>query len=140
MVDGGMGVVGGGAFQDTAPKGRRFASDIVDLLILPIVIGIVAGLALIAVPETARNIILIVLNIGWLIFRDAVFAPGRKMVGLKLVTNSGEKVSIGQAFIRNILLIIPFVLVIGYIVETIALIVKGNRIADGWAGTKVVVA
>ena len=60
------------------------------------------------------------------------------MVGTRLTSLKGDKVSIGQAFIRNILLIIPFVLVVGYIVEIIALLTKGERIADGWAKTRVV--
>jgi uncharacterized RDD family membrane protein YckC len=59
---------------------------------------------------------------------------------LRLVSLTGDRVTIGQAFIRNILLVIPFVLVIGYIVEIVALLVKGERVADGWAKTRVVVA
>ena len=46
----------------------------------------------------------------------------------------------GQGFMRNILLIIPFVLVLGYIVEIILLAAKGDRLGDKWAKTKVVVA
>jgi len=133
------GNVGGGS-GELAPKGRRFASAIIDLLIIPVILGVVAGLILLAVPEGIRNVILIVINIGWLLFRDAFFSPGRRMVGLKLVGAEGAKVSIGQAFIRNILLMIPFVLVIGYILETIFIAAKGNRLADGWAKTRVVVA
>ncbi|OGW81148.1 MAG: hypothetical protein A3G33_10025 [Omnitrophica bacterium RIFCSPLOWO2_12_FULL_44_17] len=141
MVEGDQTVVGGGmSIPEAAPKGRRFASALVDLLIIPIVLGVVAGLLLLAVPEMVRNIILIVVNIGWLIFRDKVFSPGRKMVGLKLISTSSENITIGQAFIRNILLIVPFVLVVGYIVEIVFLLTKGNRVADQWAGTRVVVA
>ena len=123
-----------------APKGRRFASALIDLFIIPIILGVVIGVALINVPDVARSIILVLVNIIWLLFRDTIFSPGRKMVGLKLVNLSGDKVTIGQAFIRNILLIIPFVLLIGYIVETVALIAKGERVADGWAKTRVVSA
>ncbi len=136
MVNGGSSVMGGG---DSAPKGKRAISALVDLLAVPILLGIVAGLILLAVPEGIRNILLIVINIAWLLFRDVVFSPGRKMVGLKLVSDSG-KVSIGQAFIRNILIMIPFVLVVGYIVETIFVFTKGHRLADTWAKTKIVVA
>jgi uncharacterized RDD family membrane protein YckC len=59
------------------------------------------------------------------------------MVGLKLTSLSGDRVTLGQAFIRNILLLIPFVLVIGYIMELIFVLAKGNRLADGWAKTRV---
>ena len=63
------------------------------------------------------------------------------MVGLKLIsTTSGSKPSLGQAFIRNILLIIPFILVLGYVIEIISLLTKGDRVADGWAKTRVVEA
>ncbi|OGW83687.1 MAG: hypothetical protein A2Z83_08535 [Omnitrophica bacterium GWA2_52_8] len=87
-----------------------------------------------------RSVILVLVNIAWLIFRDMVYSPGRAMVGLKLTSLIGDKVSLGQAFIRNILLIIPFVLVIGYIVEIVSLLTKGERLADGWAKTRVVSA
>jgi len=123
-----------------APKGKRFAAGVVDLILIPIVLGLIIGLMLLAVPEAIRSIILVIVNIVWLIFRDAVYSPGRAMVGLKLVSLSGDKVSLGQAFIRNILLIIPFVLVVGYIVEIISLITKGERVADGWAKTRVISA
>lgn len=122
------------------PKGRRFAAGVIDLIIIPVVLGLILGLVLIGLSESIRSIILVVVNVGWLIFRDAVYSPGRAMVGLKLTSLTGEKVTVMQAVIRNVLLIVPFVLVIGYIVETISLIVKGDRVADAWAKTKVVSA
>ena len=136
MVNGGS-VVGG---SDLAPKGKRVISALVDLLAVPILLGIVAGLILLAVPEGLRNILLIAINIAWLLFRDFVFSPGRKMAGLKLTTVDGSKVTIAQAFIRNILIMIPFVLVVGYIVEIIFVLSKGHRLGDVWAKTRVVVA
>ena len=126
-----------GVGGDSAPKGKRVISALVDLLAVPILLGIVAGLILLAVPEGVRNILLIAINIAWLLFRDVVFSPGRKMVGLKLTTLDGGKVTIAQAFIRNILIMIPFVLVVGYIVEIIFVLSKGHRLADTWAKTKV---
>lgn len=123
-----------------ASKGKRFAAGVIDLILIPIFLGVIAGLLLLNAPEGIRNVILIVLNIAWMIFRDAVFSPGRKMVGTRLVSLTGGKVSVGQAFIRNILLIIPFILVIGYLVELIALLMKGERVADSWAKTRVVEA
>ena len=123
-----------------APKGRRFAAGVIDLVIIPILLGVIVGLFLVAVPEGARSVILVVVNIIWLIFRDSVYSPGRAMVGTKLFSLSGGKVALGQAVMRNILLIIPFVLVVGYIVELIALIAKGERVADKWAKTRVVSA
>ncbi len=124
----------------SAPKGRRFAAAVIDLFIIPIILGLVLGLLLMSVPNGLRSVILVIVNIAWLIFRDFSYSPGRAMVGLKLVSLSGDKVTLGQAFIRNILLIIPFVLVLGYIVELVALLAKGDRVADGWAKTRVVSA
>ncbi|MBI4115558.1 MAG: RDD family protein [Candidatus Omnitrophica bacterium] len=133
-------VSGGSSGPAVASKGKRFAAGVIDLILIPILIGIVAGLLLLNAPEGLRNVLLILINIAWMIFRDAVFSPGRKMVGTRLVSLAGDKVSIGQAFIRNILLIVPFVLVIGYIVELVSLLVKGERVADGWAKTRVIEA
>jgi len=132
---------GSAALPELAQKGKRIAAAIIDLIIIPILLGIIVGVLLLAAPDGVRNTILILVNIGWLIFRDAVFSPGRKMVGTKIISAEGDgKVSVGQAFIRNILLIIPFVLVIGYIVEIIFVLTKGERLADGWAKTRVVAA
>jgi len=134
-------IVGGTNVPGVAGKGKRFAAGIIDLIIIPVILGIVAGLLLLAANDAIRNTVLILINIAWMIFRDSVFSPGRKMVGLKLVSvATGEKPTVAQAFIRNVLLIIPFVLVIGYIVEIISLLVKGERLADGWAKTRVVEA
>jgi len=137
----GANISGGAQGAGSASKGKRFAAGIVDLIIIPVLLGILAGVALLAAGDAVRNTVLILVNIGWMIFRDAVFSPGRKMVGLKLIsTTSGSKPSLGQAFIRNILLIIPFILVLGYVIEIISLLTKGDRVADGWAKTRVVEA
>ena len=123
-----------------ASKGKRFAAGLINLVIIPIVLGIVIGLALLAAPDMVRSIVLVLVNIIWLMFRDAVYSPGRAMVKIKIVSLTGEKVTWLQALIRNILLIIPFVLVVGYILEIVMLIVKGHRLADNWAKTQVVEA
>jgi uncharacterized RDD family membrane protein YckC len=136
-----LNISGGSASALPASKGKRFAAGVIDLIIVPVLLGVVAGIALLAANDAIRNTVLILINIGWMIFRDAVFSPGRKMVGLRLVSvSSGEKPTLGQAFIRNILLIIPFVLVVGYIVEIISVLSKGQRVADGWAKTQVLEA
>ena len=121
-----------------ASKGKRFAAGLIDLVVIPIVLGVVIGLVLLAAPDVVRSIVLVIVNIIWLVFRDAVYSPGRAMVKIKVVSLTGEKVTWLQALIRNILLIIPFVLVVGYIVEIVMLIVKGHRLADNWAKTQVV--
>jgi uncharacterized RDD family membrane protein YckC len=135
------GNAGASGVPEVAQKGKRVAAAIIDLIIIPILLGIIVGVLLLAAPDGVRNTLLILVNIAWMIFRDAVFSPGRKMVGTKIISLEGDgKVSMGQAFIRNILLIIPFVLVVGYIVEIIFILSKGERLADGWAKTRVVIA
>jgi len=124
--------------QEVAPKGARIASDLVDLLLIPIVLGVLVGLVVLSIGDPARSIILIAVNVGWLIFRDVVYSPGRTMVGLQLVSLSGPKVTPGQAALRNILLMIPIILLFGYIIEIVAILVKGERLADSWAKTRVV--
>ena len=135
-----MDLTGGSVPSAPATKGSRFAAGAIDLILIPIVLGLILGLLLLGVSDLVRSIILVFVNIAWLIFRDAVYSPGRAMVKLKLVSLTGDKVTLAQSLIRNILLIIPFVLVIGYIVEIIALFSKGERVADGWAKTRVVSA
>ena len=129
-----------GGFQASKPasKGKRFAAGVIDLILVPVLLGLLIGLLLVAAPDTVRSVLLIAANIGWLIVRDAVFAPGRRMVGLKLVSLTGAKVTLQQAVIRNVLLIIPFVLIVGYVVEIISIFSKGTRVADAWAKTQVV--
>ncbi len=121
-----------------ASKGKRFAAGLIDLVVIPIVLGVVIGLVLLAAPDMVRSIVLVIVNIIWLVFRDAVYSPGRAMVKIKIVSLAGQKVTWLQALIRNILLIIPFVLVVGYLVEIVMLIIKGHRLADNWAKTQVV--
>ncbi len=130
-------ITGGALGPQLAPKGKRFAAGLVDLIIIPFIAGLILGFAMLNVPEPVRSLVAVLLNMAWLIFRDSVYSPGRAMVGLKLISLTGEKVSLAQAFIRNILLIIPFVVLIGSIVEVVALLVKGERVADGWAKTRV---
>ena len=121
-----------------ASKGKRFAAGLIDLVVIPIVLGIVIGLVLLAAPDVVRSVVLVLVNIIWLVFRDAVYSPGRAMIKVKIVSLTGAKVTWMQAVIRNILLIVPFVLVVGYIVEIVMLIAKGHRLADNWAKTQVV--
>ena len=123
-----------------ASKGKRFAAGLIDLVVIPIVLGIVIGLVLLAAPDVVRSIVLVLVNIIWLVFRDAVYSPGRAMIKVKIVSLTGEKVTLLQALIRNVLLIIPFVLVVGYIVEIVMVLWKGHRLADNWAKTQVVEA
>lgn len=135
-----MDPIPGASAGQAAPKGKRFLAGLFDLVVIPIILGIVIGFLLLNAGEAIRNVILVLFNIGWLVFRDYVFSPGRALVGLKLVSLSGGKVTVVQALLRNILLIIPVVLLVGYIVEIISVLSRNQRLADQWAKTRVVTA
>ncbi|MBI4710900.1 MAG: hypothetical protein HY767_00300 [Candidatus Omnitrophica bacterium] len=61
-----------------ASKGKRFAAGNVDLIAMPIILGILIGLTLLAAPDAVRSIALVIVNVIWLVFRDVVFSVGRK--------------------------------------------------------------
>lgn len=138
-------VVGGDSqgLQD-ARRGKRFAAAVIDLFLVPLFLGIIFGLVLIAVPPMARNIILVLVNIGWMAIRDSFngAGPGKRMVGIKVVkADTGEALTfanIKEGLIRNVLLYVPFILLIGGIVEIGMLGFKGFRFGDKWANTRVV--
>jgi uncharacterized RDD family membrane protein YckC len=123
-----------------ASTGKRIAAAAIDLLLIPIVIGVVLGIILVATKadQSVQMVLMVGFNVAWMIVRDMGFAPGRMMVGIRLVKTDGGPVGFGTAIGRNIHLVIPLVLIIGYLVEFISLLATGHRVADVWAGTKVV--
>ena len=131
---------------------KRLVAAFIDMVVLPVSVGVVCGLVLIATnldPLTRDKILNVVNFLYYLIFsRDFVYSPGRHLCGIELV-DSKTKVRIcfyrgsffrnlWKPFLRNVLLIVPFVLVLGYLIEIIAVIWKGHRIADKWAGVEVI--
>lgn len=126
-----------------APKGKHFAEAIIDLIVVPIILGLILGVltAVLRILDPGRTVILVLANILWLLFRDLVYSPGRALVGVKLISLTGsEKPTILQAILRNLLLLLPFILIVGYIVELVAVIARGSRVGDLWAKTRVVEA
>ena len=141
-----------------ARKGMRFAADAIDLLIIPAILGGIFGLILITAPDLLRDFILTGVYVGWLFFRDLYFSPGRRMVGLKIISlggdaeislfgfvklftfktaGAGSKPSFLQIVWRNFW-IYPYILVVGYWVELVGLFVKSERFMDLAAKTRVV--
>ena len=123
-----------------ASKGKRCAAAIVDFLLVPIVTGVGLGLLFVAAKtdQSIQKWIFIGLATVWLIIRDAIGSPGRAMVGIILRKTDGSAVGLGTAIGRNIHLMIPFVSLLGFLVEFIALLSTGHRLADQWAHTVVV--
>ena len=126
--------------QVPASKGKRLAAGLIDMVVIPIVLGIVIGLVLLAAPDMVRSIVLVLVNILWLVFRDAVYSPGRAMIKTKIFSLTGAKVTIIQAYVRNLLLIVPFVLVLGYLLEIVWVLWKNHRVMDIVGKTQVVEA
>ncbi len=111
---------------------RRALACIFDLLIMPLALGVLAALALFSAPEIVRNTVLILVNAGWMIFRDLVFSPGRWMADAKIVSLVGGKITFAQALIRNIHLIIPIVLVGGYVGEFARIVFPSLLVRRVW--------
>lgn len=123
----------------SASRGKRFIAAMIDLILVPVLLG--AFLALFTFwlfGTNAFNFLFYLVYVGWVIFRDTIFSPGRSLVGISLISLEGEKVTVQQAFKRNLLIILPFIGILGYLVEMISLIMTGERVMDSWAKTKVI--
>jgi len=130
---------------------KRLLAAFIDLAILPLLIGLGVGIFLSNVDESTRTKTLSAVGVllSYIVFfRDFIYSPGRHIFGLDLV-NSKTKVRVCfyrgnillnllKAFLRNVLFVIPLVLVIAYIVETFMVFKKGHRLTDRWLGTEVI--
>ena len=133
-------------------KTKRILAALIDMVGLPIIMGMTGGMVVVIanISDPLRQRLLESLNLVFsLIFwRDFVYSPGRHLFGIELV-DARTKVrvcfyrgnfflNLWKSFLRNIFLVVPFVLVIGYVVEILMVILKGTRIADKWAGVEVI--
>lgn len=122
-----------------ASKGRRFTSALIDLILIPVLLGAFLGLFTFWFLGTAAfNFLFYFAYVAWVIFRDTVFSPGRALMHIELISQTGKEVTVEQAFKRNLLIIIPFIGIIGYLIEIISLTMTGERVMDSWAKTTVV--
>ena len=131
-------------------KLRRLGSAIIDLLLIPAFVGVLMGLLLRNFPTADSDKYLRAVSLAFLVLlqRDFIYSPGRHLLGLCLVdAKRGNLICFYQgnillnlikSAVRNSLLFIPFVLVVGYVAETITVIWKGYRLMDLVAGVKVV--
>ncbi len=136
-----MNVTGGMPVGKEASLGARFLASLFDLVVIPILLGIIFGLLFFAAAPTLRNIVLVFVNIAWTCLRDirGGVGPGKKMAGIKVVTVDGGTPTLGQHILRNILIWVPFILLIGFIIEVFMIFVlRKDRLGDQWAKTKVV--
>jgi len=128
--------------EKATPGLRIVAAVSFDLVIVPFFIGFFAGLILFNAPDLLRVSVLVLLNVVWVVGKDlnnSFLSLGKRLVGIKVVSaTTGQAITIQQAFIRNLLLIVPGILFFGYPVELFMLIFKGERLGDKWAKTVVI--
>lgn len=82
-----------------AKKSQRFGVATTDLITVPIVLGILMGIILMAAPEIVRSLTLMVVNVLWLVIRDTVFSVGRPYPTVRRVVNITTLVLSGALFL-----------------------------------------
>lgn len=135
---------------ETANLGSRFVAQVIDLaVLLGMLIGLVAIAALLgALTNQSTLPTLLVLIGGFAIFwgyfivSEAVWSGqtlGKRALRLRAVDVRGGPISVGQAFIRNLLRIVDF-LPTYYVIGAIAIFVtrRNQRLGDLAAATVVV--
>jgi len=125
-----------------APISKRVFAACIDCGLIPLFAAFIISVLLILIPGSLRNFLVLFMSIAWFSFKDTFFegaGPGKKIFGLRVISKAtGKKITAGQGFIRNVLLLLPIISIIGVPLEFFILLLKGERFGDKWAGTKVV--
>jgi uncharacterized RDD family membrane protein YckC len=79
----------------------------------------------------------------YIVFRDGMFpgqSIGKKVMGIRVVHTDGRAISFVDSSFRNVLFLVPYLLPLGLVVETVALFRSPGRrrLGDRIAGTRVV--
>lgn len=85
----------------------------------------------------------IFLSMIYIVFRDGLFSGqsiGKKVMGIRVVHTDGRPISFVDSSFRNVLFLIPYLLPLGLVIETVALFrsPERRRLGDRIAGTRVV--
>lgn len=85
----------------------------------------------------------IFLSMIYIVFRDGLFSGqsiGKKVMGIRVVHTDGRPISFVDSSFRNVLFLIPYLLPVGLVIETVALFrsPERRRLGDRIAGTRVV--
>lgn len=145
--------------SDTDVIGMRILAQIIDLIVMFVVFilitfvlaftgGFVAGLlgnATDAVTETLGGVASLVGGIsmvGYSFILEAIWngqTVGKRLTGIRVVTETGKQLTTEKAFVRNIPGIVSFAWVF-YLVAILSMAVSDQRqrVFDGLAGTVVV--
>jgi uncharacterized RDD family membrane protein YckC len=79
----------------------------------------------------------------YIVFRDGIFSGqsiGKKVMGIRVVHTDGRPISFVDSSFRNVLFLVPYLLPLGLVIETVALFrsPERQRLGDRIAGTRVV--
>jgi uncharacterized RDD family membrane protein YckC len=125
-----------------APLKKRIFAAIIDCMFIPGFIGLVINILLMLTTPVISNFVGFGVVIIWFSFKDQLFdgaGPGKKMFGLRVISKlNNEKITIAQGFLRNILLFVPLVQLIGIPLELFMVLTGKERLGDKWAATVVV--
>jgi uncharacterized RDD family membrane protein YckC len=83
------------------------------------------------------------LSMIYIVFRDGMFpgqSIGKKVMGIRVVHTDGRAISFVDSSFRNVVFLVPYLLPLGLVVETVALFRSPGRqrLGDRIAGTRVV--
>jgi uncharacterized RDD family membrane protein YckC len=132
-----------------AGPGRRAAAWMIDAAIRAAIAGVVilcaviGGLATKGATQGIVLLILFVLEWGYYLFCETLFAgssPGKRALGLRVIKEGGFPITLLDSFLRNLLRAADF-LPFGFALGVIAMTIDGRcrRLGDLVAGTLVVV-
>ena len=130
-----------------ARAGDRIAAKIVDALAMLVIVGPLAALVSYLIPGPPQYMVLLVFVLlcgGFFLSVATVFVeyasgqtPGKRLLGLRVVTESGRRISAGQAVVRQL----PVLFNVIWVDALFALFTeKGQRAFELLSKTRVVVA
>jgi uncharacterized RDD family membrane protein YckC len=126
-----------------AGLGSRFIAGSIDIVVQIIIISTIAQISDGGLGTTFSVIGVFVILFGYQFVGEGFFngrTPGKRMAGIRVVSQQGGPVSVSQAAVRNLVRIADF-LPMFYVVGILGVLTtpRGQRIGDIAAGTYVVV-
>ncbi len=126
-----------------ASKTKRLVAALTDMVNIPVVLGILIGTVLLTASDAVRSTVLVFVNIAWLVFRDAVFSPGRIFKVRRIINITCPVIALIIAIvavisnpgaIRFLVILTPYLIisVISFLLDK-----GGNLVVVSLNGTKV---
>ena len=121
---------------DASFASRRQFAFMIDMLLGRLLAEGIASLSLLGLGEAGVGLAAGGFSLIWILIKDASggYSPGKKLMGVRVLNiESGMGAGVGDSMRRNAPLLIPFVpLFVAFQLH------KGQRLGDGWAGTRVI--